>query len=58
LIAYALTIVEETLEGIEPSSYSEAIFYPNPSNWLLIMQKEIESLHNNRAWDLYELPKG
>jgi len=57
LITYALAIGEETLEGIEPS-YSEDSLYLNSSNWLLDMYEEMENLHNNGAWDLYELLKG
>ena len=42
LIAYALTVAQETPKGIEPSTYSKAISCPNSSNWLMAMQEEIE----------------
>ena len=58
LIAYAFVVTEETPDGIELSSNSEAISYPNSSNWLLTMQEEMESLHKNGSWDLCELPQG
>ena len=32
LIAYALVVAHEIPEGVEPSTYSEAISYPNSSN--------------------------
>ena len=37
LIAYVVAVAHETLEGVEISTYSEAIFYPNFSNWLIAM---------------------
>lgn len=40
LITYALAITKEIGEGIEPSSYSETIFYPNSSNCPMAMQEE------------------
>ena len=49
LIAYALIVAQETTQGIEPSTYFEAISCPNSSNWLMAMQEEIESLHKNRS---------
>jgi len=50
LIAYALAIAQETPEGIEPSTYLEAISCPNSSNWLVAVQEEMESLHKNGTW--------
>lgn len=44
LIAYALSVAEEVPEGMEPSTYTEAISCPNSSNWILTMQEEMESL--------------
>jgi len=58
LIANALAVAQEITEGIEPSTYSEVISYPNSSNWLMAMQEEIESLHKNNTWELCELPNG
>ena len=37
LIAYTLVVAQEVLEGIEPSTYSEASSCPNFYNWLLAM---------------------
>jgi len=45
LVAYALTVAKETNEGGEPQTYSDVISYSNSSKWLVVMHKEIESLH-------------
>jgi len=37
LITYALTAAEQIPEGVEPSTYSEAISCPSSSNWVLAM---------------------
>ena len=37
LIVYALAVIQEIPEGIEPSIYSEAISCRNSSNWLMAM---------------------
>ena len=58
MIAYALSVAEETPEGAEPSTYQEAISCPNASNWIGAMQEEMESLQKNHTWELCELPKG
>ena len=58
LAPYALTVTEEIPEAIKPSTYTEAIFCPSSSNWVLAMQEEMESLHKNQTWDLCKLPKG
>jgi len=53
-----LAVAQEIPEGVEPSSYSEAISYPNSSNWLMSMQEEMENLYKNETWELCDLPKG
>ena len=58
LIAYALSVAEEVPEGVEPSTYTEAISCPSSPNWILAMQEEMESLQKNWTWELCELPKG
>ncbi|KAG8472501.1 hypothetical protein CXB51_035376 [Gossypium anomalum] len=42
----------------EPSNYSKAISCEDSEKWMFAMQKEMESLHKNRTWDLVKLPKG
>ena len=37
LIAYALSVAEEVPEGVEPSTYIEAISCPSSLNWILAM---------------------
>ena len=49
LIAYALSVAEEVPEGVEPSTYTEAISCPNSPNWILTTQEEMESLQKNRT---------
>ena len=58
MIAYALAVAQEISEGMEPSTYFEAISCPNSSNWLLAMQEEMQSFHKSETWELCELPKG
>jgi len=58
MIACALAVAQEISEGMEPSTYLEAISCPNSANWLLAMQKEMQRLHKNETWELCELPKG
>ncbi|KAG8501344.1 hypothetical protein CXB51_003537 [Gossypium anomalum] len=42
----------------EPSNYSEAISCEDSEKWMFSMQEEMESLHQNKTWDLVKLPKG
>jgi len=56
LVAYSFIVAEEIPEGVEPSTYIEAISSQSSPNWVLPMQEEMKSLHKNRTWDLCELP--
>jgi len=58
LVVCALTVAEETNEGREPQTYSEAVSCPNSSKRLGAMHEEIKSLHKNATWELVRLPKG
>ena len=58
LTAYALSVAQEVNDGIEPTSYTEAISCADSSKWLIAMNEEIESLHKNGTWVLTEHPKG
>jgi len=58
LIVYALSVVEEVPEGVEPSTYTEAISYPSSPKWILAMQEEMKSFQKNQTWKLCELPNG
>jgi len=49
LIAYAFSVAEEVPEGVEPSTYTEAISCPSSPNWILAMQEEMESLQKNQT---------
>ncbi|KAG8503622.1 hypothetical protein CXB51_001566 [Gossypium anomalum] len=57
LVAYALNVAEDIVANQEPSNYSEAISYEDLEKWMFAMQKEIESLHKNKTWDLVKFPK-
>ncbi|XP_073107271.1 uncharacterized protein [Elaeis guineensis] len=58
MVAYALSIAEETLDANEPSRYSEAISREDSAQWIVAMQEEIESLLRNKTWKLVKAPKG
>ena len=47
LVVYTITVAEETPEGAEASTYTEAISCPSSPNWVLAMQEGMESLHKN-----------
>ena len=42
----------------EPLTVTEALSSPKKIEWKKAMEKEIESLHTNDAWDLVKLPSG
>ena len=48
--------INNTSEVIAPKSYEEAISSPQAARWIIAMNKEVESLHENRTWKLVELP--
>ncbi|XP_027171701.1 uncharacterized protein LOC113771304 [Coffea eugenioides] len=56
LVAYALSVVEETDIVGEPTTYSEAVSCDDSAKWLIAMNKKIESLHRNGTWVLVKLP--
>ena len=57
-IAYALSIVKETLDVEEPSKYVDAILTLDSTSWLIAMNDELKSLYRNKTWDLDKPPKG
>ena len=44
------------LDNNEPTSYGEAMVGPNSDTWLETMKSEIESMYQNKAWTLVNLP--
>ena len=58
LVAYALSVAKDINFNEEQSSYSEAVSCDDSGRWMIVMQKEMESLHKNGTWDLVKLPKG
>ncbi|KAL4368326.1 hypothetical protein GQ457_05G026720 [Hibiscus cannabinus] len=42
----------------EPQSFDQAMEVDHKKEWLKAMQEEMQSLHENRTYDLVELPKG
>ena len=46
-----------TVEG-EHEYYEEAIIYDKRKDWVKAMQEEIKSLHENKTYELVQLPKG
>ena len=47
-----------TAHSTEPKSYREALVSPDKAKWVVAMEQEMQSLHDNEAWTLTELPKG
>ena len=47
----------ETVEDLDPVSYSQAINGHDAVNWMNAMREEIESIHKNQVWQLVDLPK-
>ena len=56
IVAYALSVGEETNSIGEPASYSEAVSSIDSTKWLFSMQEEIESLYKNKTWVLVKPP--
>jgi len=44
------------LDNNEPTSYGEAMVGPDSDEWLEAMKSEIESMYQNKAWTLVNLP--
>ena len=44
------------LDNGEPSNYEEAMAGPDSDKWLEAMKSEIESMYQNKAWTLVNLP--
>ncbi|KAL0458466.1 UNVERIFIED_CONTAM: Retrovirus-related Pol polyprotein from transposon TNT 1-94 [Sesamum latifolium] len=44
-------------EGIEPTSYDEALKTPESNHWIKAMKEEMKSLHDNKIWVLVPKPK-
>ena len=45
LVAYALSVTDNIESSEEPSTYEKAVSWSNSSKWMIVMQKEIGSLH-------------
>ncbi|CAM6085557.1 unnamed protein product [Calypogeia fissa] len=46
-----------SVEDGEPSTYAEAMASSEKSEWTQAMHKEMKSLHDNKTWELVDLPK-
>ena len=57
LVAYALSVTDNTESSEKPSTYEEAVSYNDSSKWMIAMQEKMESLHKNGTWDMVRLPK-
>ena len=58
LVAYALSVAQETGGDGEPSTYTEAVSSADADKWMVAMNEEMESLHKNGTWVLVKPPKG
>ena len=45
-------------DGGEPECYEEAMAHDKKKEWVKAMQEEIKSLHENKTYELVQLPKG
>ena len=45
-------------DGKEPECYEEAMTHDKKKEWVKAMQEEINSLHENKTYELVQLPKG
>ena len=48
--------IKNTGEVIAPNPNEGSISSPQGARWIIAMDKEVESLHENRTWKLIELP--
>lgn len=55
--SYAFQATED-INCAKLSSNFEAISCSDSSNWITVMNEEMESLHRNGTWQLVSLPKG
>ena len=46
------------LDNEEPNTYTEAVMGPNSKRWLEAMRSEMESMRDNRVWNLVDPPDG
>lgn len=45
-------------DEFEPSSYNEAVTCDDKSKWIAAMKDEMNSMYENRTWELVDLPEG
>lgn len=57
MVAYALSVAEETVDTSELSKHTEAISSAGSDRWLVAMNEEIESLHKNHTWEFMKSPE-
>ncbi|KAG5896995.1 hypothetical protein JTB14_018510 [Gonioctena quinquepunctata] len=55
---YVMTVAAEIIEPREPLSYKEAITCNERKDWILAMEKEIQSLQENYTWEMKNSPVG
>jgi hypothetical protein len=46
------------LDNKEPNTYTEAVMGPESERWLEAMRSEMESMRENRVWNLVDPPDG
>ena len=46
------------LDNEEPNTYTEAVMGPKSKRWLEAMRSEMESMRDNRVWNLVDPPNG
>ena len=56
MVAYAPSVAK-SIENEEPQTYHEAMTSRQFMQWIIAMNKEIESLQKNHTWQLVKKPK-
>ena len=54
IVAFALPIIDDNV----PCTYREAVQSTDSAKWKSAMDEEMKSLHQNKTWELVQIPKG
>lgn len=55
---FVLYLSEADINIGEPSTYKEAVSGLQREEWMKAMESELESMENNKVWELAVLPNG
>ena len=61
-VRYEFLIIDDNdmliVDQSEPTSYQEAINYPDSEKWLEAMKSEMQSMYDNQVWTLIDPTNG